>query len=45
MKSNAAQEPGCQLRASGQTGGGQTGDGKGECQRFRSQRLKMDWNG
>ena len=28
-----------------QIGSGQTGDGKSECQHFRNQPTKMDWNG
>ena len=28
-----------------QIGSGQTGDGKRECQQFRNQQTKMDWNG
>ena len=29
----------------GKIGSGQKGEGKSECQHFRIQRTKMDWNG
>ena len=34
----------CWVHKSRQIGSGQTGDGKSECQHFRNQWTKMDWN-
>ena len=42
VKSNIAQEPGCQVHESRQIGSGQTGDGKSERQHSRNQQTKMD---
>ena len=45
VKSNIAQEPGCQVYESRQIRSGQTGDDKGEHRHSRNQQTKIDWNG